>query len=95
MAKNRQTNDSRKKVKTSYVKNGVIVTVNGKPQTVYTEPRRILKEKYLTAKGKRVLAGELVNGKKLTKDEVWAKYGKNRYTINPNAKLLKTIIHIN
>ena len=67
------------------------VRIDGKRiQIVYSKPQRILKENYLTPKGKRLLD----NGE-ITKEEAWEKYGKNRYEDNPNAKPIGTIIHNN
>lgn len=90
MANNRKTTNGRQKVKMTYLKNGINVTSKGTPQTVYSEPRRVFKEKYLTPKGKRLLAN-----KEISKKEAWEKYGKKRYTINPNAKPIKVIVHTN
>ena len=59
-------------------------------QIVMSEPSKIFKEKYLTKKGKRLLMNKI-----LTKKEVWAKYGKNRYVKNPDAFPVKEIIHHN
>lgn len=58
-------------------------------QTVYSEPQWLLSGKYLTEKGKRLL-----QTKQITEKEAWEKYGKNRYRINPNARPLKRIVHI-
>lgn len=60
-------------------------------QTVYSEPKRILKGNYLTKKGLRLIA----NAKnKAEKSEIWKKYGKNRYVNNPNAVSLHTAYHL-
>lgn len=50
-----------------------------KTQIVYSEAQKLFKEKYLSPKGKRLFA-------KSKKDLIWKLYGKNRYTVNPNAK---------
>lgn len=60
-------------------------------QVIYSEPRKVLKEKYLTPKGKRLLSSAKT---KAQKEVIWAKYGKNRYTINPNAKPIGQINHL-
>lgn len=60
-------------------------------QIIWSEPRKVFVEKYLTKTGKKQLA--LAKTKK-EKDAVWAKYGKNRYRINKNAKIIKIITHI-
>lgn len=60
----------------------------GRKQIIYSEPRKIFKEEYLTAKGERLL-----KSKKITKEEAWKKYGKKRYTINKNAFVVKEIFH--
>ena len=59
-------------------------------QVVYSEPRRILVEEYLTPKGERLMA---LAKTKAERKEIKAKYGKNRYKVNPNAKPVKLIIH--
>jgi hypothetical protein len=59
-------------------------------QRVLSAPGRIFVERYLSPKGKRLLWD--ANTKKEKKD-VWAKYGKNRYRINPDAKPVKIITH--
>lgn len=58
-------------------------------QIVYSEKLRIKsKKRYLTKSiEKKVLNGEL------TRKQALAKYGKFRYTINPNAKPIKCITH--
>ncbi len=73
---------------------------NQKTQIIYSEPLREFKERYLTPKGKRVLAAGVIADRnsetgfrKITEKEVWEKYGKNRYTENPNAKPKKVVIH--
>lgn len=58
-------------------------------QTIYSEPQWLLSGKYLTEKGKRLLQTRQISEK-----EAWGKYGKNRYHINPNARPLKRIVHI-
>ena len=63
---------------------------NARKQVVYSEPQRILKEKYLSPKGKRLFADAKT---KEEKDFIWKLYGKNRYILNPNAKPIKTITH--
>jgi hypothetical protein len=74
MANNRKPTRGRKDVK----------------QTIYSEPQRILKERYITD---HMLEKAIRNG--LTKKEALAKYGKNRYVTNPNAKPIKVIFHTN
>ena len=59
-------------------------------QYVYSEPRRVFVEKYLTAKGKRLLANATT---KKEKNAINAKYSKNRYRINKDARVVKFIIH--
>ena len=90
MVKNRKTNNSR--VKVTYVdpKTQQVKTVISKPQIIYSEPRKTFKEKYLSPKGELLIKSAKT---KAEKDAIWAKYGKNRYTINPNAKPIKTIVH--
>ncbi len=86
MAKSKRSIDRRKKIN----KKRKIDSEGRCEQVVYSEPRKILKEKYLSPKGKRLFA----NAK--TKDEkefVWNRYGKNRYIKNKNAKPIKTIKH--
>ena len=62
---------------------------NGRTQVIYSAKRKIFKEKYLTPKGVRLL-----NRGRFSKEEIWKLYGKNRYTINPEAKPVKQIKHI-
>ena len=57
-------------------------------QIIWSEPRFLLDGKYLTPKGKQLLKQGT-----LTKDEVWARYGKTRYQFNPNARAIKVITH--
>ncbi len=58
-------------------------------QMVWSQPRYIRKgERYMTKKGKSLLASGLISEK-----EAWLKYGKNRYVLNPNAVLIKIIRH--
>ena len=59
-------------------------------QIVYSEPRRIFKERYITD---HMLEKAIRQG--LSKKEALSKYGKNRYVNNPNAVPVKTIIHSN
>jgi len=72
-------------------------------QYVRSQPEFVLKDKYLSPKGMRMMA---VLSKKITEDtsitpklrkhiekEIWAKYGKNRYTVNPESVIIKGIIH--
>ena len=63
---------------------------NVRKQYVYSESRRIFVETYLTAKGKRLLASATT---KEEKDAINAKYSKNRYRINKDARVVKVIIH--
>lgn len=57
-------------------------------QVVYSEPRKVFKEKYLSPKGEELLSLGLIE-----KKEAWKKYGKNRYTVNPKAKPVNIIFH--
>jgi hypothetical protein len=75
MGKNKKSNNTRKK--TSYI------------QIVYSEPKYILKERYVTD---YMLEKAIRNG--MSKAEALDKYGKNRYMINPNAIPLKEIKHV-
>lgn len=72
-------------------KNGKLVsTSNQIKQIIYSEPRRIFKERYITD---HMLEKAIRQG--LSKKEALDKYGKNRYVNNPNAVPVKTIIHSN
>jgi len=75
MAKSNRSNDRKEKTKDNI-------------QIIYSEQRRVFKEKYLTPKGVRLLAN-----KEITKEDAWKRYGKNRYHINPNAKPIGEITH--
>lgn len=57
-------------------------------QVIYSEPRRVFIERYLTPKGERLLKQGV-----LTKKEADEKYGKNRYRINTEAHPVKLIKH--
>ena len=59
-------------------------------QYVMSAPSKIFVEKYLTAKGKFLLLSAKT---KAEKAEIWAKYGKNRYRRNPDARPIKVIEH--
>jgi hypothetical protein len=76
---------------TRKLKRGGFKTPKGKRvQLVLSEPMFILKEKYLTKKGKLLL--EQATTETETKI-IWQKYGKNRYYINISSKKVKTIYH--
>lgn len=60
-------------------------------QVLYSEAPKIFKEKYLSPKGKRLISQHGLTKKQ--KEEIWKKYGKNRYIPNPNAKPIGFIIH--
>lgn len=69
-------------------------------QIIYSEPQWILKERYLSPKGKKLLDKLQTmyeslkdNGYIQSSIQIWNKYGKNRYQLNPNAKLIKIIVH--
>lgn len=55
-------------------------------QVIHTAPARILKEKYLTKKGKKLMA--LATTKK-EKDLIRSKYEKNRYMNNPDCDVFR------
>lgn len=57
-------------------------------QEVYSEPQFILVDRYLTPSMAKKAKRE-----KLNKQDALNKYGKNRYAVNPNAKLVKVIYH--
>lgn len=83
----------------SYInRKGELVTVTGHKQIIWSEPRKILVGTYLTKKGKELL--EEINSRNLPKaekarcqKEINNKYLKNRYAVNPNAKVVKVIVH--
>ena len=58
-------------------------------QDIYSEPQFILKERYITP---HMLERCISQG--WTKKQALAKYGKNRYALNPNAVVVKTVKHI-
>lgn len=72
-------------------------------QYVRSQPEKVFMEKYLTPKGLSMMA--ILDEKchfdasitpKLRKHlekEIWAKYGKNRYVINPESVIIKGIFH--
>ena len=57
-------------------------------QLIYDEPVKVLVERYITD---HIL--EKAIGMGLSKKAALAKYGKNRYRNNPNAKVSRIIIH--
>ena len=57
-------------------------------QIIWSEKHLVFKGRYLTAKG-----SELLRAKTITLEQAWARYGKNRYQINPNASAIKVITH--
>lgn len=57
-------------------------------QIVYSQPRKVLIGKYISAKGLRLIQEGV-----LTKEQADKKYGRNRYGINPDAKPIRTITH--
>lgn len=61
-----------------------------KTQVIYSAPRRIFKEKYLTPKGLKLLAASKDPRERKI---IRSKYTKNRYTINPDAQPIKLIRH--
>jgi hypothetical protein len=86
MANNRKTTPGRKHNEGYERFEGTLVKV--REQVVMSEPQYIFKERYIT---ERML--ERASKEGLTKKQALAKFGKNRYAFNPNAKPLKTIIH--
>ncbi len=60
-------------------------------QIVYSGPKRIFKERYLTKKGKKLM---LTATTKKEKDLIWELYGKNKYVDNPKAKPVSELTHL-
>lgn len=79
MADNKKVNS---KVQTLNFDKGI------KPQTIYSESRRIFVKRYLTAKGVRLSTAGIISA-----EEADRKYGKNLYEFNENAKPIKEIYH--
>ena len=92
MANNRKTTRGRKQNEEFTKFEGT--QVRTRKQVVYSEPQRILKERYLSPKGEILLNSGLIQRGMITKEQIWEKYGKNRYIDNPNAKPVKTITHV-
>lgn len=73
-------------------------------QYVRSQPEKVFVEKYLSPKGMRmmtILAEKASNDTSITpklrkhlEKEIWAKYGKNRYAINPESVVIKGIFHL-
>lgn len=63
---------------------------NNKQQIVFSEPRKIFVETYLTPKGQKLIKK---TKSKVQKQLVNLKYQKNRYKTNPYAKPVRTIFH--
>ena len=51
---------------------------------------KLFVESYLTNKGKFLIVKAKTRAEK---DAIWAKYGKNRYRVNPDSKPVKAIFH--
>lgn len=65
-------------------------------QLVRSKPLMKLKEKYLSPKGKKLLAltaNLKPKERKAQTKEIWAKYGKNRYVRDPESVVIKVIKH--
>ena len=80
MAKNRKTESVESRI--SRTSNDV----KNYTQVVRTAPQRIFKEKYLTKKGKRLMA---IASTKEEKAVIRKKYEKNRYMNNPDSKVFR------
>ena len=87
MANNRKTTRGRKQNEEFTKFEGT--QVRARKQVVYSEPRRIFKERYITD---HMLEKAIRMG--MSKKKALEVYGKNRYIDNPNAKPVKTITHI-
>ena len=59
-------------------------------QSVLSCKRRIFVEKYLTKTGLRHLALCKTKAERIV---VWMKFGKNRFRINPDIRIIKVITH--
>jgi len=59
-----------------------------KKQVIYSEPRKIFVKKYLSPKGLKLLATN-----QFSKEEIWERYGKNKYVINTEAVPVRIIYH--
>ena len=87
MANNRKTTRGRKQNEEfTIIDNNIVRT---RKQVVYSEPQRILKERYITD---HMLEKAIKMG--MSKKKALEVYGKNRYIDNPNAKPVKTITHV-
>lgn len=72
-------------------------------QYVRSTPEFVLEVKYLSPKGIRMMnildekcfldASITPKLRKHLEKEIWAKYGKNRYAVNPESVIIKGIIH--
>lgn len=74
MAKNRQIDTIYRKEPQPY------------KQVVLSAPRKLFKEKYLTKKGKKLMALATTDKQKKV---IRSKYEKNRYIINPDCRLFR------
>ena len=73
-------------------------------QYVRSTPEFVLEGKYLTPKGMKmmaILAQKSIEDASITpklrkhlEKEIWAKYGKNRYSVNPESIIIKGIVHL-
>ena len=80
MAKNRKTESVESRI--SRTSNDV----KNYTQVVRTAPQRIFKEKYLTKKGKKLMALATTKEEKAV---IRKKYEKNRYINNPDSKVFR------
>jgi hypothetical protein len=65
-------------------------------QFVRSKPEFTLIEKYLTPKGKALLATAkdlAPKARKVFTADIWKRYGKNRYKKNPESVIVKSITH--
>lgn len=67
-----------------------ITTMRKIKQTVMSAPGKLLVGKYLSPRGEFLLLSAKT---KKEKELIWAKYGKNRYRNNPDARPVKVIEH--
>jgi hypothetical protein len=81
MAKNRKTESIESRISRTSFNDHQPYT-----QVIHTAPARILKEKYLTKKGKKLMALATTKEEKAV---IRKKYEKNRYINNPDSKVFR------
>jgi hypothetical protein len=65
-------------------------TIGRRKQVIYSQPLWLFVETYLTPKGKRLM---FLAKRKDAKELIMKQFGKKRYRLNPDARVVKIINH--